>query len=77
MRDVSLATYTAIPRVGIYEDDLFTKLVNHHPQIDIECAIALLAGQNFIKKAGCAARPIYVRLQNKSIVHKFLEESMP
>lgn len=76
MLDVSLAVYSAIPRNGVYEFDLFTRMVKHHPQSDVERAIALLAGQNFIKKAGCAARPIYVRLKDSKIVHQFLQENV-
>lgn len=76
MSDDAIAhTFAAVPRTGVYERDLLTKMVKQYPQSEIEVALAVLSGQGFIKKAGCSARPIYVRMKTPAIVRQFLQEN--
>lgn len=74
MRNTPRAVFAAVPRTGIYVTDLMAKLARHKKQ-DIESAIAMLSDHQIIKKAGCTARPMYVRLQSTKPVQQFFEEN--
>jgi hypothetical protein len=62
---------------GIYERDLFQRLINSYSQKSIEDVIAFLTERGFIKKCGDKVRPIYVRKESAKVVYQHISPLAP